>query len=174
MACTHLEVIAFLTGKLKMSKEERRHVHFHLDGLGKRLGLPAVLALSRGKGDVARKNVKGLADGLGLTYHGFESGVQCNISMECVYLCFVARFLLRVADCHNRDKVTFNVQYAIERGSEARAVIAEIAQRARQWRPVEVKELGQCRGKLLDVVAVAPRLSDVCKLWLEVTGLNAS
>ena len=83
-----------LTGKLGLEQNEAtRHTDYRLRCAGKIVGLPTLLRVSHGSGELANKNLGGIAKGLGLNEHALKEMVGCRVGRPCVLLCLSSRLL---------------------------------------------------------------------------------
>ncbi len=83
-----------LTGKLRLEKNDAtRHVDYRLRCAGKIIGLPTLLRVSHGSGELADNNLGGIAKGLGLNEHALKEMVGCRVGRPCVLLCLSAKLL---------------------------------------------------------------------------------
>jgi hypothetical protein len=87
------EVDRILQSKVRLVKTSNaNHDHFAFPKtLG--IGLPIILALSRGSGEISETNLKGLADGLGMRKDEFTQSLKCHIGRNVIYLCLASHLL---------------------------------------------------------------------------------
>ena len=99
------EVDRFLQTKLHLTRiHGSNHDHYTFEvALG--IGLPTVLALSRHSGDIPNRNIKGLADGLGLKLDELHDSMRCSVSANVVYLCLALHLLRFVSERMSFDPV---------------------------------------------------------------------
>jgi hypothetical protein len=96
-----------LQSKARLVKTARaNHDHYTFEKhLG--IGLPIILALSRGDGDVSDRNVKGLADGLGMKKEEFAKSLRCHVCGSVMHLCLAVSLTKRVAERMSLDPVVY-------------------------------------------------------------------
>lgn len=81
------EVNRYLGSKLKLERrEDSRHTGYVLRVRGEIVPFGTVLRVSRGSGDVDRKNIKGVAECLGMRQRELETSEKCHIGRECVLI----------------------------------------------------------------------------------------
>lgn len=83
------ELRSYLTSKKLKFKEYPRPRHLHylpIDPATNAIILPTILCISNRPGDAALGNLKGVADGLGLSLRELETSTACHIGRRCVLL----------------------------------------------------------------------------------------
>jgi hypothetical protein len=83
-----------LKGKLHLEQSDpARHADYRLRCSGKIIGLPMLLRVSHGSGELANNNLHGIAKALGLNEHLLKEMVGCRIGRACVLLCLSSKLL---------------------------------------------------------------------------------
>lgn len=155
------EVDKFLTSKLKLEKMNRKkHYDYQIRLNDGKLPLPKLLTLSRSSKEVTKRNIKGLADNLGISLKGFEQGKQCNIRKICIFLCLSLFLLEKAADFFLKninDPIVYGEIY-IKRGKKLCESILLIIndvintkKESKKWNKDELKELNRAKKRLTDL-----------------------
>jgi hypothetical protein len=88
------ELDARLVGKLQLERSPgTRHSQYLLRLGGRNVGLPTIVCIEHGSGDLSNKTVGSIAKALGLNEHSLKQMVGCRIGRACVLLCLCGRLL---------------------------------------------------------------------------------
>jgi hypothetical protein len=83
-----------LRGKLRMEDgASARHTDYRLRCSGRIIGLPTLIRISHGSGELANNNIGGVAKALGLSEHALHEMVGCRVGRACVLLCLSSKLL---------------------------------------------------------------------------------
>jgi hypothetical protein len=174
MTFKKLEVHKFFTKKLKCEAHEGgRHTQYVLRLHGRKMPLPP-LTVERASGDLSPRNLKGLANDLGLSQRGFDEGVRCPVRRACVLLCVVARFIGRVMEQCEREPIVHREAELSAARESAEVIFDELANndgKPEQWKAVEQKELRRAQ-RSIEVAANHAPLQPVVDSWREWAQLD--
>jgi hypothetical protein len=173
------EVHKFFKSKLGCEAVEGgRHTIFRLRLKDSRVALPH-LTVERGSGDLTLRNLKGLADDLGLSLRGIEEGIRCPLRRHCIVLCNLARFVGLVLDYHIDDKVVYKEN---ELGDVLKDVCDSVTVTLRdletdsdkptKWRKVEQSELHRAM-KNINRAGIHSALGPALATWRRWAELDA-
>lgn len=88
------DIDRFFIRKMKFELLGRsNHDDYQVRLHGGAIPIPSLLTLTRGSKEVSIRNVKGLAENLGMSLGGFKKGPQCRISRCCILACLAGRLL---------------------------------------------------------------------------------
>lgn len=77
----------YVSTKLGMTKRDgSRHEHYHVADEGRNIELLNLLSISRGSGEVARNNQKGVADALFMSLTELDEATRCRYGPAVAYL----------------------------------------------------------------------------------------
>lgn len=130
-----------------------RHVGYRIISSEGIVLLP-VLTVSRGAsgGDLDTRNVKGLADDMGLSLEGFTHGCKCRLTADVVAFCAAVRVVLHCAMLHNLDKIAFNIDMIRSAERVTKSWLSSIETgKNRRLTGQERKELQRSARRLMEV-----------------------
>lgn len=138
------ELESCLSGKLGFEKKAaQRHADYRLRCAERIIGLPTVLRVSHGSGELTNNNLDGIAKGLGINEFALKETVRCRLSRACVLLCLSAKLLEFVERQREEQGEVFRPGVLAMLGSiELLLAEPELAQTP-TWRAGERKTLGR-------------------------------
>lgn len=138
-----------LQGKLQMEQREgSRHWDYQLRCAGRILGLPTLLRVSHGSGDLTRTNLSGVAKALGLNEHALREMEGCRISRACMLLCLATNLLAFVHRQKQEQGEIFRPG-ALAMVQSVEVILKEPEFRVSiEWRPSERRALTRALGIL--------------------------
>lgn len=145
------DIDQYLTGKLKYTKKECRHVHFlpYLDG--HEVPLPSIIALPRSSGEVRNNVIGDIAHSLGLREMDLRISMRCEIGRACVYICQAGICVLRCSSQLVADPNVYKENVMAMRHSVRRLVhAAEVMMtHASEWNRKEESALRALMDRLI-------------------------
>ncbi|HVT89518.1 MAG TPA: hypothetical protein VHD56_11740 [Tepidisphaeraceae bacterium] len=165
MKMDHRDADHLLSSKIGLVPVARgRHKHYVFGD--HRIGLPAILCISHGNDELSNSNIKGLAQGLGMSSDGVCRGSKCHVGKECALLCMAICVLSRLFPLAKRhvEEDPIVRGNAVKRLAESVTLILDLVGAVppdpAKWRPLERKELARARQQL----SAVPKHPDIARI----------
>lgn len=125
--CKYSEIHRYCGTKMKLSKTEKTRHNCYIVRLSDNIiPLPTLITVSRGNGEIANNNFKGIAKALGLSEFELTDSIGCNLGRECVYLCLCARLLKSTKERIIIDPIVHREEEVIEIDNSINIILKDI------------------------------------------------